>query len=73
MKGEDIVDDTVWIIKTHSPYCMPNAPPFKANKVMAIVRNPLDVIISWLNLICMACHNLKAPFVYCKQYPNWWH
>jgi len=26
MKGEDIVDDTVWIIKTHSPWIMPYAP-----------------------------------------------
>jgi hypothetical protein len=30
MKGEDIVDDTVWIVKTHSPWCMPYAPQFKA-------------------------------------------
>jgi hypothetical protein len=30
MKGEDIVDDTVWIVKTHSPWCMPWAPIFHA-------------------------------------------
>lgn len=72
MKGEDIVDDTVWIVKTHSPWCMPFAPQFKCQKIMCVVRNPLDVILSWLNLVSTGCHNLKAPFEFDKEYPNWW-
>jgi len=71
MKGEDIVDDTVWIVKTHSPWCMPYAPPFKANKIMVIVRNPIDVIMSWLNLVLTGVHNLKIPFEVEKEYPKW--
>lgn len=29
-------------------------------------------MISWLNLLCMANHNTKAPFNYSKEYPEWW-
>lgn len=72
MKGEDIVDDTCWIIKTHSPWIMPEAPKFTSNKLLVIVRNPLDVMLSWLNLLCLANHNSKAPFDYDKEYPEWW-
>jgi len=57
LKGEDIVDDTVWIVKTHSPWCMPFAPLYKANKMMCVVRNPLDVVLSWLNLVALCNHN----------------
>jgi len=71
MKGEDIVDDTVWIVKTHSPWCMPYAPVFKAQKIMVIVRNPIDVILSWLNLVSTGAHNLKIEFQVEKDYPNW--
>ena len=51
MKGEDIVDDTAWICKTHSPWIMPEAPVFQCNKMISIIRNPLDTFISWLNLV----------------------
>ena len=56
LAGEDIVDDTTWVVKTHSPWCMPEAPLFKSNKVVVIVRNPLDVIISWINLLALCNH-----------------
>ena len=56
-RGEYIVDDSAWICKTHSPWAMPEAPTFIANKMISIVRNPLDVFISWLHLIAQACHN----------------
>jgi hypothetical protein len=72
MKGEDIVDDTCWIIKTHSPWCMMYAPEFKCQKILCIVRNPLDVILSWLNLVSTMSHAIKVPFDYAVEYPNWW-
>ena len=73
LKGEDIVDDSVWVVKTHSPWCMPFAPLFCANKIITVVRNPLAVIISWLNLVALANHNKKAPFEYEEKFPNWWN
>jgi hypothetical protein len=72
MKGEDIVDDTVWVRKTHSPWCMPFAPLFHCNKMIIVVRNPLDVIVSWLNLVAQACHNSKTEYTVEKDYPVWW-
>jgi len=56
LKGEHIVDDTVWIVKTHSPWIMPDAPVFHCNKMIVIVRNPLDVIISFLHLFSLGNH-----------------
>lgn len=73
--GENTVDDTVWIVKSHSPWIMPDAPPFKANKVFVIVRNPLDSMMSFFNLHAMASHVGKAPFEVERDYPNffaWW-
>jgi len=71
MKGEDIVDDTVWIVKTHSPWVMIYAPKFKAQKVMCVLRNPLDVIVSWMNLVHTGVHNLKISYEVEKDYPVW--
>ena len=74
-RGENTVDDTVWIVKSHSPWLMPEAPLFKANKVLVIVRSPLDTNLSWFNLIAMASHDTKVPFEIEKDYPNffdWW-
>lgn len=56
MKGEDVVDDTCWVVKSHSPWVMPEAPVFSANKCIVIVRNPLDTNLSWLHLVCMNNH-----------------
>lgn len=73
--GEDIVDDTVWVVKSHSPWIMPEAPLFTANKVICIVRNPLDTNLSWLHLCSMNNHSTKTPFDFEKEYPNyfdWW-
>lgn len=39
---------------------------------MCVVRNPLDVIISWLNLLATGSHNRKVPFDFSKEFPNWW-
>lgn len=75
MKGEDTVNDTVWIVKSHSPWIMPEAPVFSANKCIVIVRNPLDTNLSWLHLVAMNNHAMKSPFNYEELYPNyfdWW-
>jgi len=75
MKGEDITDDSVWIVKSHSPWVMPEAPVFHANKVIVIVRNPMDTNLSWLHLVAMNNHAMKSPFNYEELYPNyfdWW-
>lgn len=75
MKGEDIVDDTTWVIKSHSPWLMEEAPVFNSNKLVVIVRNPLDTNLSWLHLVSTDNHAVKTPFDFEADYPNffeWW-
>jgi len=72
MIGEDTVDDKVWIVKTHSPWCMPEAPPFSCNKILLVVRNPLDSIMSWLECVQHGNHSTKADFEIQEEYPNYW-
>ena len=45
--GECKVGDDCWFIKTHYP--LGKEVPFKANKVILCVRNPLDVVTSMFN------------------------
>ena len=59
-KGEYVVDDRIWIAKTHQPWIMEEAPVFTANKIILVVRNPLDVVLSWLNLCINQNHHQKA-------------
>lgn len=75
MAGEEIVDDSVWIAKTHTPWIMPDSPSFLCNKIICIVRNPLDTNLSWLHLVAMNNHATKSPFDYETTYPiyfDWW-
>ena len=62
MRGESIVDNRVWIKKTHWPNIMPGAGEFHSNKVICCVRNPLDVFVSIMNLACTFSHSAKLPF-----------
>ena len=59
-------------MKSHAPWVAFEAPKFKANKLIIIVRNPTESCISWLHLLCMATHSVKIPFPIEKIYPNFW-
>ena len=74
-RGENIVDDSVWIVKSHSPWVMTHAPVFHSNKAIVIVRNPLDTNLSWLHLCATNSHVIKSPFNYETEFPqffDWW-
>lgn len=54
---------------------MDNTKSWEANKIIVIMRNPLDTNLSWLHLVSMHNHNTKSPFDYETLYPNyfdWW-
>jgi len=72
MKGEDLVDDTCWIVKSHFPWIMPFAPRFTVNKILMIVRNPTESCVSWMHLCNTANHSTKIPFDVPTTYPNYW-
>lgn len=67
-----MIDDTAWIIKTHSPWISVMQQPFKCNKMLLIVRNPLDTIVSLLHLWNTGNHVGKVPFDCEKEYPEYW-
>lgn len=69
-RAENIVDDTVCMVKSHTPWVMAEGPRFNANKVFVVVRNPLDSIVSWLQMLSMNNHAIRSPFDFEKEYPN---
>lgn len=73
LPGEHIIDDKVWVVKTHSPWCMTQAVPFKCNKILFIVRNPCDAFMSWLELVQNGNHSTKCKYEIEKEYPNYWN
>ena len=56
LSGEGKMDDSVWIVKSHFPERIGSA-PFKANKCIVIVRNPLDCIYSLFNMVGTTTHS----------------
>ena len=49
-KGDGRFDDSVWCVKMHYPYVFPYITPFSATRSVIVVRNPLDVIVSWFQI-----------------------
>ena len=45
---------------------------FNAQKMIVIVRNPLDVILSFANLMLLQSHTLEPNELYHQQFPDWW-
>jgi hypothetical protein len=56
MEGEGLVDDSVWIVKSHFPERMGHT-LLKAHKCILIVRSPIDCIASLFNMISTGTHN----------------
>ena len=74
-KGEEIVDDSVFIVKTHYPWVPPSPTQFNSSQMLVITRNPLDSIMSWLEYLTNHNHSTRAPFNYATDYPrflDWW-
>jgi hypothetical protein len=69
MLGEEIVDERCWIIKTHHPMPIPFSCQYFSNKIIMIVRNPIDTIPSMFNLGSSASHSATMPFEYHKEDP----
>ena len=67
-----MVDERVWAVKTHTPWLIEQAPAFRANKVIIIVRNPLDSIYSWFTCAAFYNHQATLPFRIDEEYPTEW-
>lgn len=73
-KGQEIVDDRVWIVSSHNPARMPGVPlvpglpsfggiKFESTKVICLVRNPFDAIMD----LAKSFNPIAADFE-----PKWW-
>jgi len=56
LQGEGKTGDEVIFVKSHFPERM-GSNPFKADKVVVIVRNPLDSLASLFNMIATCSHS----------------
>ena len=82
LAGEGVVDDRVQFIKTHYPE-RHGWKPFKASKVILIVRNPWDAMDSYFNMMLTKSHTeglAESQYVrfshrwdsFCKSEINVW-
>ncbi len=60
MTGEGVIDDTVWVVKTHFPERLGHS-PLKVNKCILLIRSPLDSLWSFFNMMAMRSHNQAIP------------
>lgn len=72
LKGQHICDERVWITKAHHPSAQPGTLTFEADKVLHVVRNPLDVILSFASLCNSFSHSAVLDFDFAAEYPKWW-
>ena len=68
--GEEVVDDRVWIVKSHHPwrvrwFCK----DFDANKILYCVRNPFDVILSEFDFLGSMTHSRRVANKYWEDEP----
>ena len=58
--GQETVCDSnrVWVTKTHYPLQFGTEPFFNAQKMICIVRNPIDIIPSYAYLSTFISHSL---------------
>lgn len=74
-KGEEYIDDSVLVVKTHYPWIPPSPTQYYSNMMLVVTRNPLDSIVSWMHYLMMANHVTKLPFDCSREYPGffqWW-
>ena len=70
-KGEEIVDDRVWVVKAHHPALLKGVLTFDSQKVICLMKNPLDIIYSYAKFN-QTMSDSQTDFSIEKEYPEWW-
>ena len=65
-------ENRVWITKTHYPGGFGTEAHFNAQKMIIIVRNPIDVMPSFANLSLLKSHSKTTVEKFDKDFPEWW-
>ena len=71
LAGEGLVDKRVWIVKTHYPERYGKT-KFYAERVLLLVRNPLDCMTSLFNMVCTGSHNRSITDNDFEKFPEHW-
>lgn len=72
LKGEGIVDDKVWIRKSHYPLPFNGTGAFPVNKIITTARNPLDTIVSYSNLLLSLTYDKEIKEDLSVAAPEFW-
>jgi hypothetical protein len=72
LKGEQIIDNRVWLVKTHFPYVYPYTPTVSGSKAVVLVRNPLDMITSLFQFAMTLTHNRNIANDWIVEFADEW-
>lgn len=70
MLGEETVDNSCWISKTHAPLTQDKPTAFDADKIIYITRHPIDVFPSMMSLMFTQCHSIEPKLMW-SQFKVW--
>lgn len=71
--GEQIVDDRVWVVKSHGPITrVISCEDFSMNKIIVLMRNPFAVIISMVHMCQTYSHFKQLDHDFAKENPKFW-
>lgn len=70
MLGEQTVDNSCWIVKTHSPMTQDIDQAFDADKIIYITRHPVDVFPSCMSLLFTQSHSVEPAKLW-STYKVW--
>ena len=62
-------DDSVWVTKTHHPWDFVLTYPFNADKMIYLMRNPIDSIPSLMHLVNTNSHSIVPTEDIEKEFP----
>lgn len=71
LAGEGLVDKRVWVVKTHYPERYGKT-KFGAERVILLVRCPLDCMTSLFNMVCTGSHDLSIADSDFAKFPSYW-
>ena len=72
LRGEGVVDETVLIVKTHYPERL-GYTPLSAQRIVLLVRNPLDALVSYFNMMCTMSHTTTIAKDEYNRFGAEWH
>lgn len=71
MIGEGMIDNSVWLIKSHFPERAGHS-QLRINKCVIIVRSPIDCIASLFNMIATGSHSKSIQKDHYEMVPELW-